>query len=242
MLLVRSLAFSAAFYLTTALFVILGLPLLLASRRTAMTAMASHARCCLWLLRTINGTGMEVRGRENIPAAAALIAAKHHSTWETFALIPLLPDPAMVMKAELGWIPLYGWFALKFRHILVRRQRGPAALRGMIAEAHERALDGRQIVIFPEGTRHSVGAPPDYKPGVLALYEGLGLPCVPVALNSGVFWPRRSALRYRGTIVVEFLAPIPPGLPRSEFRLELETRIEEATARLVAEGRATLAN
>ena len=240
MLLARSLAFSAAFYLTTALFVVAGLPLLLASRQTAMGALTAHARCCLWLLRTITGTGIDVRGREHIPAGAVLIAAKHYSAWETFALVPLLRDPAMVMKAELGWIPFYGWFALKFRHILVRRQRGPAALRGMIAEARARAADGRQIVIFPEGTRQNVGAPPDYKPGILALYEGLELPCVPVAMNSGVYWPRRSLLRYPGTIVLEFLAPIPPGLARAEFRSTLETRIEEASARLVAEGRARL--
>ena len=235
MLLLRSLAFSAAFYLTTAVFVIAALPLLLCSRRTAMMSLDAHARCCLWLLRHISGISVEVRGRENIPSGAAIVASKHHSAWETFALIPLFSDPAMVMKAELGWIPFYGWFALKFRHILVARERGPSALRRMITDARARAAEGRQIVIFPEGTRQPVGAPPNYKPGVLALYEGLGLACVPVALNSGVFWPRGSLMRYPGTIVVEFLAPVPPGLPRQEFRRELERRIEDATARLVSE-------
>lgn len=235
MLVFRSLVFTVAFYLVTAVVAIGCSPLLLLPRRYAMAGFRLHSICCLWLLRTLVGTGLEVRGREHIPKGAALIASKHQSTWETFALIPLLSDPAMIMKAELGWIPFYGWFARKFGHILVARERGPAALRSMIADARSRAADNRQIVIFPEGTRQSVGATPAFKSGIAALYEGLELPCVPVALNSGVFWPRRSLLRYQGTIVVEFLEALPPGLPRTTFRKTLESRIEEATARLVAE-------
>ena len=237
MLVIRSLVFAVAFYATTALFAILATPLLLAPRRVAMGALRAHALCCVWLLRQIVGTKLDLRGREHIPTGPALIAAKHQSAFETFALVPLLSDPAMVMKAELGWIPFYGWFALKFRHILVARERGPSALRGMIAAGRDRALDQRQIVIFPEGRRQTPGAAPNYKPGVLALYEGLGLACVPVALNSGLFWPRRTLMRYPGTIVIEFLPPIPPGLARAEFRSRLEGAIEEATARLIIEAR-----
>lgn len=234
----RSLAFLAAFYATTAAFAVIGSPLLLVPRRYAMMGLRAHARACLWMMRVIVGTTFEVRGTQFIPAGAALVAAKHQSAWETFALIPLLPDPAMIMKAELGWIPFYGWFAHKFEHILVVRQRGPAALRQLIVDARARATAGRQIVIFPEGTRQQVGAPGAYKPGVVALYEGLELPCVPVALNSGAFWPRLSARLQGGTIVVEFLEPIPPGLDRATFRAELERRIEQATHRLVAEAQA----
>jgi 1-acyl-sn-glycerol-3-phosphate acyltransferase len=141
----------------------------------------------------------------------------------------------MVMKAELGWIPLYGWFSHKFRHIFIKRDRGPRALKKMIRDARERAARGRQIVIFPEGTRRPPGAAPDYKPGFLALYEGLGLSCLPLALNSGLFWPRRSIMRYPGTIIIEVLDPIPAGLPRAEMRTLLQTRIETASARLIAE-------
>ena len=235
MLVLRSLLFSLAFYLTTAAFTILGCPLLFGPRRYAMMGLKVHAKCCLWLLRTIAGTTLEVRGREFIPAAAAIVASKHQSTWETFALIPLLPDPAMVMKAELGWIPFYGLFAHKFGNIFVARKRGPAALRRMIAAAKQRAGANRQIVIFPEGTRQAAGAPPDYKSGIVALYEGLNLPCVPVALNSGALWPRRSVIRYPGTIVVEFLEPLPSGMDRTTFRQTLEARIEAASARLLAE-------
>ena len=213
-----------------------GSPLLLAPRGWAMAGLRAHAHTCVWLLRVIAGTRMEVRGRERLPAGACLVAAKHQSAWDTFALTPLFRDPAIVLKAELGLIPVYGWFCRKFEHIFVRRDRAAVALKALVADAKDRVGQGREVVIFPEGTRRSPGAPPDYKPGVVALYEGLGVPCVPVALNSGVFWPRRSFMRYPGTIVVEILEPLPPGLPRRQFKTELEQRIEDACARLLVEG------
>ncbi len=235
MLVVRSLLFAVVFYVNTAVFLVLGSPLLLGPRRWAMLGLKAHAHASLWWLRLIAGTRLEVRGRENLPAGAVLVAAKHQSAWDTFALITLFRDPAMVMKAELGWIPLYGWFSHKFRHIFVQRERGPSALKRLIADARDRAAAGREIVIFPEGTRRAPGAPPDYKPGAIALYEALALPCIPLALNSGVFWPRRSWLRRPGTIVVEILPPMPPGMDRKRFKRELQERIEAATARLVEE-------
>jgi 1-acyl-sn-glycerol-3-phosphate acyltransferase len=238
MLLFRSIVFLAVFYLDTAAFMLLGLWLLVCPRRWAMQALRLHGLASLWWLKTICGIRIEVRGREKLPAGACLVAAKHQSAWDTFALIPLLRDPAMVMKAELGLIPLYGWFSHKFRHIFVRREAGPSALRALIRDARDRAAEGREIVIFPEGTRRQPGAPPDYKPGFVALYQGLGLPCVPVALNSGLFWPRRSFKRWPGTIVVEILEPIPPGLPRAQVRQLVQERIETACARLIAEARA----
>jgi 1-acyl-sn-glycerol-3-phosphate acyltransferase len=235
MVLLRSLAFLLAFYLATALFLVLGSPLLLGPRAWAMAGLRAHARTCVWLLRLIVGTRMDVRGREHLPVGACLIAAKHQSAWDTFALVPLFNDPAIVLKAELALIPLYGWFCRKFEHIIVRRERAAVALKAMIADAKDRASAGRQVVIFPEGTRRPPGAAPDYKPGVVALYEALQLPCVPVALNSGVFWPRRSIMRYPGTIVVEMLEPLPPGLNRREFKASLEARIESAAQRLLQE-------
>jgi 1-acyl-sn-glycerol-3-phosphate acyltransferase len=235
---IRSLLFAVVFYVNTAVFLLFGSWLLLGPRRWAMMGLAAHARASLWWLEKIVGTKLEVRGHEKLPQTAVLVASKHQSAWDTFALIPLFRDPAMVMKAELGWIPFYGWFSHKFEHIFVRRDRGPSALKALIRDAKDRAAENREIVIFPEGTRRPPGAEPDYKPGVVALYEGLGLPCVPVALNSGLFWPRRRLMRYPGTIVVEFLDPIPPGLPRAEFRAELERRVEAASNRLIAEARA----
>lgn len=235
----RSLAFAAAFYVSTALFLLLGSPLLLGPRSWAMAGLRAHARTSLWLLRLIAGTRIEVRGRENLPTGGCLVASKHQSAWDTFALVPLLRDPAIVLKAELAAIPFYGWFCRKFEHILVRRERAAAALKAMITDAKAKAAQGREILIFPEGTRQAPGAAPDYKPGVVALYEGLGLPCVPMALNSGLYWPRRKLVRHPGTIIVEILEPLPAGMGRAQFRAELQRRIEEASGRLICEAAAS---
>jgi 1-acyl-sn-glycerol-3-phosphate acyltransferase len=235
----RAFLFNVLFYVTTVLFLGLGSPLLFGPRSWAMWALALHARTELWLLKAIVGTKLEVRGKENLPKGACIIASKHQSAWETFALIPLFRDPAYLMKRELFWIPFHGWFSYKFKMIPVDRDKGPAALRRMLAEAKTRAAAGREIIIFPEGTRRAPGAPPDYKTGVFLLYEALGIPCVPVALNSGLFWPRRSFKRYPGTIIVEFLDPIPPGLSKREFLPRLQATIETASNRLIAEAGGT---
>lgn len=234
---IRSILFNLAFYLNTALFVILGSPLLFAPRSWAMAGLAAHARTSLLLQRLIVGNVIEVRGRDKLPEGPILVAAKHQSAWDTFALIPLFDDPAMVMKAELRHIPFYGWFSRKFEMIFVERSTGPSALRKMVRDANDKAEQGRQIILFPEGTRKAPGAEPDYKPGILLLYDGLDVPCVPLALNSGLFWPRRQFMRYPGKIIVEFLDPIEPGLPRAEFKERLISSIEGATASLVAEAR-----
>lgn len=231
----RSILFVPVFYINTALFVVLGSFLLLGPRRYAMMGLKAHAIATLWLQKVIVGTRMEVRGREKLPKAPYLVASKHQSAWDTFALIPIFSDPALVMKAELRHIPFYGWFSRKFEHVFVARGRGPSALRKLVRDARDRADAGREVLIFPEGTRRAPGAEPDYKPGAVALYEGLDLPCVPMALNSGLYWPRRKLMRYPGTIVVEILDPIPAGLPRKAFRAELEARIEAASSRLILE-------
>ena len=235
MTVLRSILFNLAFYIASALILVLGSPLLFGPRSWAMAGLAFHARVSLFLLRWIAGVRMEVRGRDRIPKGAALIASKHQSAWDTFALVPLFRDPAIVLKDELKWIPFYGWFCVKFEHILVKRDRASAALKQLIADAKVRIGQQRQVVIFPEGTRRTPGAAPDYKTGYIALYEALGVPCIPVALNSGLYWPRRSLLRHPGVIVVEILPPIDPGLSRSEFRKRLETAIETASSQLIRE-------
>jgi 1-acyl-sn-glycerol-3-phosphate acyltransferase len=235
---IRSLLFYPVLYLNWAVFLIFGSWMLLVGpRRWAMTGLALHGRVTLWLLRWICGTKMEVRGLEKLLSGPVIVASKHQAAWDTFALIPLMRDPAMVMKAELLSIPLYGAFCRKFELIPIQRELGPAALRQMVREARKRAADGREIVIFPEGTRRLPGAPPDYKPGIMVLYQDLKLPVCPAALNSGVYWPRHSFLRFPGTIVVEFLDPIPPGLPRAEFMDRLEKTIEAASDNLLEEAR-----
>jgi 1-acyl-sn-glycerol-3-phosphate acyltransferase len=206
------------------------LPLLVFPRRATVWAANKWARLLLFGLEHIVGLRMEVRGLA--PRGTALIAAKHFSMWETIALLTLLDAPAIVIKRELLWIPLYGWYCIKQGMIPIDRSGKASAIRRM-HEAAKRAVNDRQpIVIFPEGTRKKPGAPPDYKPGVAALYSMLGLPCIPMTHNSGLFWTGWF-LRKPGTVVVEFLEPIPPGLSRRAFMSELQTRVETATTALL---------
>ncbi|MFW6077545.1 MAG: lysophospholipid acyltransferase family protein [Hyphomicrobiales bacterium] len=237
----RSLVFNVVFYLNLVVFLVLGLGVLLTPRAWSMAALKVWSRTSLWWLAVVAGTRLEVRGQEHLPAGAALVAGKHQSLWETFAIFPLLDDPAIVLKRELMWIPVLGWLAWKFGMIPVDRSaRGPA-LKSLLRRAEAAVADNRQIIVFPEGTRCAPDAPPDYKSGATALYLKLKVPCVPFALNSGLFWPRRRFLRRPGTIILEFLPAIPPGLPRREFERRLIEAIEPATARLVAEGRREIA-
>jgi 1-acyl-sn-glycerol-3-phosphate acyltransferase len=232
----RSILFNLLFYLNLTILLIAAIPTLLMPRRAIIGIAKLWGRTTLWLLRVVCGIGVEWRGLEKIPPGGILVAAKHHSTWETFALLTLFPDPTYVIKRELTWIPFFGWYAKHGGMIPVDRGAGKSALTGMTANARAALAQGRQIIIFPEGTRRAAGAEPKYKFGVAHLYAEAGVPCVPVALNSGLFWPRRRFLRFPGTIRVEFLDPIPPGLERNAFFAKLQEEIETATARLIAEG------
>jgi 1-acyl-sn-glycerol-3-phosphate acyltransferase len=234
-LVLRSLLFNLAFYVNLAGFMIGGFWFFFTPRKWSIRALQCWARVSLWLLKTICAITVEVRHRERIAPGPALIAVKHQSLFETFALLPLFDDPAVVLKRELTLIPLFGWFALKFKMIPVDRSAHVTALRDLVQRAQQARDMGRQIVMFPEGTRRASAAPADYKPGIAALYRRLDLPCLPMALNSGLFWPRRKFLRYPGAIVIECLEPIPAGLARREFMAELQGRIEPATRRLEAE-------
>jgi 1-acyl-sn-glycerol-3-phosphate acyltransferase len=237
----RSVAFNVLFYLNLVVHLIAAVPTL-AMPRWGIIAMATFwARTNLWLLRRVCGIKVELRGLGKIPPGPLLVSSKHQSLWETFALLPLLSDPAYIMKRELMWIPFFGWFAWKAGMIPVDRKRGSQALADMNACVKRELARNRQIVIFPEGTRRAPGAEPRYKYGVVHLYAETGVACLPIALNSGLFWPRRSLRRYPGTIRVEVLDPIPPGLGKEAFFERLQGDVEAATARLVAEGERELA-
>ena len=238
MILLRSIVFNALFYLVLLAYLAMALPTLLMPRWGILRLAQHWARTNLALLRIVCRIEVDWRGHEKIPPGAVLVAAKHQSTWETFALLTLFRDPTFIIKRELMWIPFYGWFARHAGMIPVDRGGGKAVLVAMTARARAELIDGRQIVVFPEGTRRPAGAEPKYKFGIAHLYAEGVAPCVPIALNSGLFWPRRKFLRHPGTIAVEVLDPIPPGLPKEEFFAQLQHAIETATARLIAEAEA----
>jgi 1-acyl-sn-glycerol-3-phosphate acyltransferase len=231
----RSLVFNLAFYVATIAIGLAGLPMLLAPRRAVMRFGQFWAACVVSLLRALTGLSGEVRGREYVPAGACLIAMKHQSMWDTLMLPIVLGDPAVVIKRELLFVPFYGWYAARAGSIFIDRKAGAAALRRLLTAARAAAAADRPVVIFPQGTRTAPGAYLPYQPGVAALYQALGLPLVPAAVNSGLFWGRRSFLKRPGRMTMQFLEPIPPGLSRREVMAELERRIEDATAALEAE-------
>jgi 1-acyl-sn-glycerol-3-phosphate acyltransferase len=231
---VRSFIFSIVFYAMILVMALLSLPFLATPGGSKAVARV-WSRLSLWALRVITGLKVELRGLENLPAGGGLIAAKHQSALETFALVPYIGDFAFILKRELLFLPFFGWYAARAGMIGVDRSAGASALRKMVADARSAVAEGRRVVIFPEGTRQPPGGAPDYKPGIAQLYAKLATPCIPVAVNTGLFWPRRSWLRHKGTAVIQFLEPIPPGLDSRTFRAVLQESIETATARLLAE-------
>jgi len=239
-IIVRSLVFNALFYVNTALWLIAALPTFFMPYRAIIEVAKAWGRFNRALTRMVAGIDYEIRGAEKIPRGPVIVAAKHQSAWETFALLSLFDNPTFIIKRELQWIPIFGWFTIKGRMVPVQRGAGSQTLTNMIERARIELSRGRQLVIFPEGTRRAPGAEPRYKYGVAQLYAAEGVPCIPIALNSGLFWPRRSLRRNPGTILVEVLDPILPGLDKDVFLERLKNEIETATARLIAESQAKL--
>jgi 1-acyl-sn-glycerol-3-phosphate acyltransferase len=235
MLILRSALFNALFYLVLIGLMLVGLPALFCGRHAIFRLARLWSRTSLLLLDQICGMRVEFRGVDNIPSGGIIVAAKHQSVWETFALLVFFPDFAFILKRELAFIPVFGWYLARAEQIAINRSDGRTALAQATASARTLLSEGRQIFIFPEGTRRPVGGPPVYKFGVAHIYAECGVACLPVALNSGLFWPRRSFVRRPGTVLVEFLAPIAPGLGKEEFFAELQRRLEAATSRLIAE-------
>lgn len=228
-----SLLFAAWLYLSMPIFAIGLSPALVMPHRFAMGVVKLWARTVLFGLRWIAGVKVDFRGLENRPSGAALVASKHQGMLDIVALLAVLPDACFVMKKELMPLPFFGWFAWKTGMIAVDRAGHARALKDMTRQARARLSQGRQIVIFPEGTRNDPGVPGDYKPGVAAIYRDLEGPCWPVATNSGLHWPAHGFRRRPGVAVFEFLEPIPAGMKRGAMMALLESRIETASLALL---------
>lgn len=236
MILIRSLAFNAVYYLTSTVMIVAALPLFLFSpKRAGRQVVRAWARVGIYLLRKIVGARLVVRGLDNIPEGGGVIAAKHQSMFETFALYTILDRPTFVMKRELTRIPLWGWYARRVGMIMVSRDEGTRAIRALAVDVENAVKRGEQVVIFPEGTRRPPGSQTKYRGGVAHLYRKSSVSIVPLALNSGLFWPRGSFCRYPGTIVIAFLPAIAPGLRSQDLMDKLETEIEAASTRLLTE-------
>ena len=229
----RSILFNLLYLLWSILIHVVCLPLLLAPASWVWKAAHLWADGTLLLLRVCCGLGCRELGLEHFPQGPAIIAAKHQSAWETLYLTRRLGRPAFILKRELLMIPLFGWFIRKVGMIAVDRSGKAAALKQMVRDANRAFAEGRQIIIFPEGTRVAPGVHKPYQPGIAALYGQLDVPVVPVALNSGMFWGRGSFLKKPGVIQVQYLPPIAPGLNRKAFMAELESRLEPAAKALL---------
>ncbi len=233
LLFLRSVAFNLAFFSWAFVSAILFIPFFIHSAGSAQKIGKPWALVSLWLARVLCGIKYEIRGRENIPGTPVIYASKHQSAWDTMIFLTLLPNMAYVLKKELLRLPFWGWYLWRMKMIAIDRSAGASSIKQLIRDGKTALADGRPIVIFPEGTRKKPGADPDYHSGVTAVYSSLGVPVVPVALNSGVYWGKNAFFKKSGTIIIEFLPPISAGLPKKEFAERLRSDIEGASDRLL---------
>lgn len=235
LIVLRSLIFNIVFVTFNSLWFILAIAAWFMPRGSMHLFARGWARVVVWLHRVIIGARLEIRGRERIPEGPILVAAKHQSAWETIALLLPFKKSTYILKQELLDIPLFGRHLKCADQIAIDRGQRAQALAKMMVEAKARLAEGAQIIIFPEGTRRPAGAVPNYKIGATRLYTRFNVPCIPIAMTSGLAWPRSSFLHYPRPILVEFLEPIPAGLPAAEFQQRMQEAIETNTDRLLAE-------
>ncbi|WP_269931191.1 lysophospholipid acyltransferase family protein [Aminobacter sp. HY435] len=229
MLYIRSLAFNFVFYVSLVVQMIVWTPYyFLSPRRRAWFVPKFWARSSLWLQEKIAGTRSEISGVENLPEGSFILAPKHQSFWDAIAFFPYLRDPLYILKRELMWIPVFGWYIAKMKMIPVNRGKRSVALKAVVVATRREMQNDRQLIIYPEGTRRAPGAEPAYKWGIAELYSALNMPVVPVAHVAGLYWPRRKFLRFPGTIKARFLPPIPAGLDKEEFMKRLIAETEAA--------------
>ncbi|MDE1156891.1 MAG: 1-acyl-sn-glycerol-3-phosphate acyltransferase [Neorhizobium sp.] len=236
MLLLRSILFNIAFYANTIVRMIVLSPIyFLMPRKAAYRIPKAWAASCNWLMAKIVGATFEIEGLENVPEGGCIFAPKHQSAWDTVALLPYQKDPVYILKRELMWIPLFGWYAAKQKMIPVNRgARGKVMLEVMKRTRQEMA-DGRQLIIYPEGTRRPPGAEPVYRHGIARIYKEIKVPVVPVVAHWGLFWGRRSLVKYPGHFKVKILPAIQPGMGSEEFYTHLVDTLEKASDDLLIE-------
>lgn len=232
----RSGLFQLVFYASFVIQMIVFTPIyFFLPRKIAYQIPKNWARSNLWLADKIAGISYEIEGVENLPKGGYIIAAKHQSFWDTFAMIPTLNDPVYILKRELLWIPLFGWYAAKQKMIPINRAAKSRAIPEMVARAKEELANGRELIIYPEGTRKAPGDIPDYKYGIARLYNDLKVPVVPVVQHAGLFWPRHGFRRNPGHIKIRILKPIEPGMGAEPFFRHLVEVMERESDRLLVE-------
>ena len=222
MAVLRSLLYAAIFYAATVLWVLVGVPASLFGRGPTLAIVLSWVDFHHWLARTVLGIGLRIDGE--IPRGPMLIAVKHQSMFETLEMVRLTNLPIIVMKKELADVPLFGLLTRRYGVIVVERSAGAKALRNLVEEGKQAIASGRPVIIYPEGTRVRVGETPELKSGFAALYRALGLPVVPVALDSGRLWGRGFVHR-SGTVSIKVGETIPAGLPRKDVEARVHTAI-----------------
>jgi 1-acyl-sn-glycerol-3-phosphate acyltransferase len=232
---IRSILFDVSFYLVSFVLMLIFLPLMVLPQRVIFWAGRVWVTVTMGLLKAIVGLSYRIEGLENLPPGPCIIACKHESAWETLIFHVLLDRPGYALKRELTWIPLINLYFWRMGMVIIDRGAGASALKSLVQGARRVIAENRPLVIYPEGTRSTPGKPGEYQAGVGILYRDLGVPVVPVALNSGIFWGRRSPVKHPGQITVQFLPPIQLGLSRVDFMETLVDRIESASKRLSAE-------
>lgn len=236
MVAIRSVIFNVLFYMMFIAQMIIFTPVyFLLPRKKAYFVPKFWARSNLWLMRVIVGTHVRIEGLENLPKGAFIFAPKHQTFWDTFAFLPHIDDPLYILKRELLWIPVFGWYVAKQRMIGIDRSARGKAMNEVMTRTLEEMKTGRQLIIYPEGTRRPPGAEPVYKYGIARLYRDLQMPVVPVVHHAGIFWPRRKSIRQGGVIIARILPPIEPGMEEAEFFAHLVKTMEEASDQCLLE-------
>lgn len=234
MLLLRSILFTTAFYINIIARMVLCSPFyFLMPRKKAFAVPRGWASSSNWLMAKIVGATFEIEGMENIPEGGCIFVPKHQSAWDTFALLPYQKDPVYILKRELMWIPLFGWYAMKQRMIPVNRGARGKVMLDVMRRTKEEMADGRQLIIYPEGTRRPPGAEPEYRYGIARIYRDANVPVVPIVGHFGLFWPRTSMLRHPGHFKIRILPPIQPGMEPDAFFTHLIATLENASDELL---------